>query len=611
MRKKFVLETLVDFPDDALSAPCPLEAKHIEGFMRLLSDHGIQRVIWGYYGDGHSGFLMPGIENEPSLIYDMNQFGYYARTIDILENPLKVASEYAHKYGMEIYAYFKPYETGISGDFPEGSPQARLWGRLYRIGGFLSWLDPFVMKNPHLRIKRKTDDLWQGIDSEVIETIHLTKKDDSPTRVKKENLEIWTSQTNYRYQKKNLNFHYRESIESSESDVYDVYGNLLTKKGTPVRVIRLSGLNLRDRYFLITTNFSGGKPDFANAWDCLVRAFNKQGREIPGVYATGTSIWFPEWEDFKTGGLCFDTGRGPELTYLDIPNNPADGQEYMEGSRKFRLQGQSKAQGFVAFARGRNTYLPGGLCETEPEVRRFWISCIEEMLDANVDGIEFRVENHSCHTDTPQDYGFNDIVLEKISKKHTDIFQEISKIRTRAYSDFLFDASRLIRGSGKKIRINLNVDWFRPASERPGSRKLAYPANIDFEWRKWIDEKFMDEAVLRIFAKPFSGIFGEDQTAQEMIERCCARNIPLSVNRYVWANENLIDEFQKVYNNEKFSGFILYETWSFVDFLKNGNCRISLPEFEPVARIPEELWKSKALTGKMVSELFKQWKKLS
>jgi len=607
MRRKFFLETLVDFPDDALSAPCPLNNTHIDNFMKLLSEHGIQRVIWGYYGDGHGGFMMPGIENDPTIIYDMNQYGYYAKTIDLLENPLKVAAASAHKYHMELYAYFKPYETGVSGDFPEGSPQARLWGRLYRIGGYLSWIDPFVVKNPHLRIKRRTDDLWNGIESEVIDTIKLTKKDDSPTRIKKENLEIWTSNLNYKYQQKYIDFKFEEIIEKAKKDVYDIYGNLLTKKGDNVRVLVLSGLNIKDKYICITTNFRNGPADFCNAWDCLLTAFNTYGKEIPGVYATGTSIWFPEWEDFRNGGLCFDTGRGPELTYLDLPNKVTPDNEYREGSKKFHLPGQSKAQGFIAFARGRNRYLPGGLCETEPEVKNYWLSCINEMIDADVDGIEFRVENHSCHTDTPQDYGFNDVIVKKISEKVT--LEEISKIRTRAYTEFLMCASNLIRSAGKKVRINLNVDWFRPVSERPGRRKLAFPANIDFEWEKWVNEKIMDEAVLRVFALPFSGIFKEDETAQRMIQACNKKNIPLSVNRYVWNNDELANEFLRIFNDHRFSGFILYETWSFIEFEKNGNCRISLPEYEPVVRMPDELWKAKSNTGrnvKKVLEIFKE-----
>ncbi len=205
--------------------------------------------------------------------------------------------------------------------------------------------------------------------------------------------------------------------------------------------------------------------------------------------------------------------------------------------------------------------------------------------------------------------GLTRLLLEKFQIL-SDVIEDITKIRTKAYTDFLFQASKLIHSYGKKVRINLNVDWFRPASERPGSRKLAYPANIEFEWRKWIDGGIMDEAVLRIFAKPFSGIFGDDRIAHEMIEKCFEKDIPLSVNRYVWANENLIDEFHKVYASKKFKGFIFYETWSFIDFMKDGNCRISSPEYEPVVNLPEEVWRTKAITGKMLKELFRVIEKL-
>jgi len=39
------------------------------------------------------------------------------------------------------------------------------------------------------------------------------------------------------------------------------------------------------------------------------------------------------------------------------------------------------------------------------------------------------------------------------------------------------------------------------------------------------------------------------------------------------------------------------------------NCRISLPEYEPVVRMPDELWKAKSNTGrnvKKVLEIFKE-----
>ena len=38
------------------------------------------------------------------------------------------------------------------------------------------------------------------------------------------------------------------------------------------------------------------------------------------------------------------------------------------------------------------------------------------MIAAGVDGVDFREENHSTHTDYPEDYGFNDVVLQQCGK---------------------------------------------------------------------------------------------------------------------------------------------------------------------------------------------------
>ncbi len=67
--------------------------------------------------------------------------------------------------GLEIYAYYKPYETGMM-TFPEGSTEAAMYGRLGRIGGRIAWVNPFVADHPHLRIKRREDDLPPDLTGE-------------------------------------------------------------------------------------------------------------------------------------------------------------------------------------------------------------------------------------------------------------------------------------------------------------------------------------------------------------------------------------------------------------------------------------------------------------
>ena len=55
----FTLETLVDFPDDAISCEFPLAPEHIDAMMAAFAANGVQRVIWNYYYDGHGGPLLP------------------------------------------------------------------------------------------------------------------------------------------------------------------------------------------------------------------------------------------------------------------------------------------------------------------------------------------------------------------------------------------------------------------------------------------------------------------------------------------------------------------------------------------------------------------------
>jgi len=86
-RGPFLLEALVDFPDDALQAGFPLTPQHIDRMMARLAELGIRRVAWGYYGDGHGGYLMPeGFHKDYR-----GGWKHYADTCRQLGSPLKVA----------------------------------------------------------------------------------------------------------------------------------------------------------------------------------------------------------------------------------------------------------------------------------------------------------------------------------------------------------------------------------------------------------------------------------------------------------------------------------------------------------------------------------------
>ena len=544
---EFIIEALVDFPDDALSALEPIGPVHIDAMMRRLLECGVRRVSWAVYADGRGGFLTPA--HEP-------RYENLARTYQGLgQNPLATAVEAAHRHGLEIYAYFKPYETGPAALFPEGSYEATAYGRLSHIGGRMTWIDPFVVDHPHLRIKRRSDDLTPDSWSKPIGALKLRKRDALPTRITREHLQIWASDLNYRYRRLDVPFALTEGIEPCPRDVHDLFtGELLVRRGEPQRVLTLGELELRDAYVLVTTDFTDGPADFANTDLAMLSVLDAEGQEIPGEIGSATAIWFADRVDFRNWGLMFDTGYNGRPMCLDEPNG-------------------NGRNGVVAFARGRNAYLPGALCETEPEVQSFWLGCVEGLLDTGVDGIDFREESHSTHTNHPEDYGFNEVVLAKCRERGSIDSPTIAAVRGDAYTAFLAQAKQRVNARGRAMRINFQIDWYRPDPAR--HRRLAYPANLDFQWQRWIEEGLTDEAVLRFYALPFDCVF-DDEVAQDLLGRCRGKGIPVTVNRYIQP-DTLAEEFRRVRQDGRFAGFILYETNRFLKIDPGGECEVSVP----------------------------------
>lgn len=538
------LEVMVDFVDDVLRSNCIISERHIDAMSGMFAKLGVGRLVWGCYGDGRGGYLFPDG-------YDVgrHKWSNYGEVYGGGRNPLAEAVQAGHRHGQEVYAYFKPYETGPGMVFPTGSPEAEKWGQVDHIGGKLAWLDPFVAENPHLRIKHK-DDPVPGAAQGPIRKIKLIKKDDSPTRIKREHLEIWTSSVNYRYKKLDLDFECRETVEAAEVDVRDQNNVLVTARGDRVRVLTLSGLDIRDPYVLITTNMKNGTADFENIATDMMRAYDGHDREMIGVFATGASIYCRDRINFRDWGLMFDFGWTRHLLRLDADSS---------GGK----------DGFIAFTRGRNQYLPGALCETEPEVQEYWLAHVGEILNMGVDGIEFRVENHSTHTDYPEEYGFNPAVIERCDSTGRDV----ATVRGDAYTDFVREAKQLISARGKQMRVNLNVDWF--SNDRPACRRLAYPANIEFQWQRWIDEGLLDQATLRAYNRREQML--ADGFATEITDRCESAGIPVAFNHHIFGDgSSSLDEFERIRDDGRFASCILYESNSFTEFSGDSDCAVSL-----------------------------------
>src|SRR2546422_10666387 len=98
----------------------------------------------------------------------------------------------------------------------------------------------------------------------------------------------------------------------------------------------------------------------------------------------------------------------------------------------------------------------------------------------------------------------------------------------------------MIHRRGKKMQLHLNVEFLRP-DPRP-SRYLAYPWNVDFDWRGWLREGLADEATLRTFQYTPEFVLS-DGFSREVIAECQRRSIPLHYNRYTGVPRRPASEF--------------------------------------------------------------------
>jgi len=445
---------------------------------------------------------------------------------------------------------------------PFGSGEAQEEGHFDLIGGKLVWADPFVAEHPQYCIQHRTSAFPEPNRNEPIASIKLYKHDDKPTRITKENLQIWVSSNNYQYTRVDVDFDFSQTFEKAKKNVHSLSHGMITKTGDRVLALELSGLHRTEPYLLVTTNLRGNG-DFSNASTSMFRAYDKAGGEIIGCFANGMPIYNASRANFRDWGLMFDTGYGLRMATLDTDNSRGD-------------------RGFIAFARGRAPRL-GAPCESEPAVQSYWLKCVTDILDAGADGVEFRIENHSTHTDFPHEYGYNQAVLARLEDPTNATPAQVAQVRGDAYTVFLMRAKEIIRARGKKMRLNFEVDSLR--EHIPANRLLAYPANMDVQWQRWIALDLLDEAVIRHYGFNFDQIMKDARTA-EIVSMLHEKRIPVFFNRYMrnYENHRFLKDIDTIRSRPEYTGYVFYEVYSYVNYNADGTCTFKYPEIVKAIR---------------------------
>jgi hypothetical protein len=131
-----------------------------------------------------------------------------------------------------------------------------------------------------------------------------------------------------------------------------------------------------------------------------------------------------------------------------------------------------------------------------------------------------------------------------------------------------------VHARGKRLQVHFHAEAFRP--DPVFGQQNGVPANIDFQWRRWLAEDLVDEVYLRTsWFEAAEDPLGAgatqrsrldralaDPVVTEMLALVAARHLPVTLNRYIGRAAGLaeyLDDLSRVAGDGRFACFDVYE----------------------------------------------------
>jgi len=547
------LHVAVDFNPYVMKAKGRLRPENIDAIMVRLAELGITRVYWIHHAED---YIVPQPLTDPN--------------VDLIERAVKAA----HRQGLKIYLLFKPFETGQTSSFcfPPGIKLPPDIVTIESLGGTHGMVAPFLAKHPQFRLQRRLRDEWK--DKEIA-VIKLVKSDARPTILTKEDLEVYTSDINGRFERMTGEYGFQDAVEE--------------RGDKSVRILTLSGLGIpaSQRYFLIRADIEKERRDFANAADRIIELYDPNGDLVPCTWDEGdisrdrlkTSLgyffslrygkqtepgeWIPDWygSSAANSGFAFDQG------------NPVATKTIVR----------------IAVAKGKNEYLIGAMHPVYPEVRKYWIDeILRRGVEAGVDGVDIRICNHSSYCSEGAAYGFNPPIVEEYKARHgVDILAEsydadkLKQLNGEYFTLFLRELRAVLEDRNVPLQVHVN-GILRPGHFREYRNQI--PATFRFDWQTWIAEDIADSIALKYLPWP-KGAGGEaddrlDETFRnEVLEFARKHEKPVFDNvRLYMSRQNvpyLRGRLKQAWDDPRVDGVVLYEGPRFVSAnTKTGEAQV-------------------------------------
>ncbi len=563
----FQFEMTVDFVDDVIRSPWT-HAMLDELFSKF-KRWGVTRCHWIYYGKFSDGLW------EYAERIEANIRKTYENVGDIL--PAAVRAARAH--GIELYAILKPFDLGYNLSYGEGTEQARQCGKRERIGGPVGWVADFIAQNPHLLMARKPGAFGPARQS-AFHRIDLVKEDTSPADFSVNELELYVSDDNVSYRPYEGAILRAEVVEDYPVWRHTSSGGEATGSTAPRRVMRLSGLDLKEPYFAIRT--PSCSQSFCNTLINLAHVYGGEGRELRLTYGVHTRmgevtlndkvLFEPVAPDFRKTGVEFDVV--PHFPTACAPGYDAISAPHVLDSE----------DGFLAFARGKDRSPVAALSPSFPEVRQWWLRLISDCLEAGVDGVELRVRNHHSPFMWAE-YGFEEPVRNAFLERtgvdiwETDDFDKglWRRLRGESYTAFCREAKALVESAGRKLGLHIS------ATEEMDP-EVGGAMGLHFDWRTWLEERIPDSVTMK-------EVWPGTPLAEAILSITQRQEIPVHFSPYannIWnlpGGEEICDYWIHLAKENGFSGYQFYECAAIVS-AKGEDCplEVTAPAIEEVFR---------------------------
>jgi hypothetical protein len=466
-----------DFPDD-------LRANHytperLEAQIDQLAGTGVSRIYWIDY---------PPYRAFPSFWRSVSDEKNVAESYRRCGDVLTKAAEISKSKGLEFIGVYKPFDIGgfhiAGGQMTDNSVKD---GLLRDVDGHVLSTMPEIAAHPEWSMA--ANPAWAESANFPITRLRIFSNTPIPP-AEAEHFTLWVSEDNHDYVPYDGPLAFAQGQARLPHCRWTPAGKQREPGTRKQWYLEFSGLKLDAPFLAIGTSRD---PNCTNQRFLFAEALDRDGREAPVLLTLGSI----------QRGFTF----GHKWSWENYTEDVVDGFAWRGGG--------------LGLAFTERPALPALLEPACRPAHKLWLKQLERMLRSGVDGIDIRTlcQHHTCLSWLR--YAFAGPVRQEFRRRFgrdvaatPEDYVRVRQLRGECYTEFIRQASALVRRQGGKFAVHLE-----PGIEVPVEHNIRMQMTV--EWKQWLEEGLLDEITLKYWASQSTFIH------EEVLPRAKRANIPV------------------------------------------------------------------------------------